>query len=77
MEQIIFRKNNKFIINKSKLIQKPGIDNACIALYAELFNEFKGASINPKYKNLTPKEKLEKVNEFAFNWLKERGFVDG
>jgi len=77
MKQVIYRKSNKFIIDKTKLKKISGIDNACTALYAELYKEFKGASKNPKYSNLTPKEKMEKLNEFAFNWLKERGYING
>lgn len=45
------------------------------ALYAAIYTEFQGASNNPNYKDLTNLDRLEQINTFAFNWLKQRGFI--
>ena len=75
MKQVIFRKNKLFIIDKEQLkpaSRRPDILNS---LYAEIYTEFSGASYNPNYENLTNLEKFNKVNEFAYNWLKSRGHI--
>lgn len=64
-----------FVIDQDELkpaARRPDIINA---LYAELYTEFNGASYNPVYEKLTNLEKFNKLNEFAFNWLKARGYV--
>jgi len=42
------------------------------ALYAAIYCEFAGANKQDKYKNLSYQQRLQKVNEFALNWLRER-----
>lgn len=75
MKQVILRKNKMFIIDQEQLkptARRPDIINA---LYAELYAEFSGASYNPNYEKLTNLEKVNKINEFAYNWLNKRGYV--
>lgn len=75
MKQVIYRKNKMFVIDQDELkpaARRPDIINA---LYAEIYNEFNGASYNPVYEKLTNLEKFNKLNEFAYNWLKARGYV--
>ena len=73
METIIYRKNKLFCINKDKLSSKARKDDVINALYAAIYTEFSGATYNVDYKDLTPLEKLNKLNEFAHRWLSERG----
>ncbi len=75
MEQIIFRKNHVFCIDSSKI--KPEFRNSSVinGLYAAIYEEFMGAIHNHKYASLTSLEKFKKLNEFAYEWLKKRGFI--
>lgn len=41
-------------------------------LYYALFKEFAGAAVSKKYKHLNNQQKMEELNKFAENWLKER-----
>jgi len=73
MKQVIIRKNRRFIINEEQLKPQANKPDICNALYAAIYREFLGASENPKYKDLTPIDRLNKLNEFALDWLKKRG----
>lgn len=75
MADIIYRKNKFFCIDKSKLKPQARKDDVCVALYAAIYTEFAGANYNNDYANLTPLEKLSRVNEFAKKWLQERGLA--
>ena len=75
MEQLVYRRNKLFVIDKSKLKPEAKSDNVCNALYAAIYSEFVGASTNPKYKGLNLKEMMEKLNEFSWDWLKQRGLA--
>jgi len=70
---LIFRKNRQFIVNVAELKPKAIRVDIINGLYAAIYSEFKGASENNKYKNLTPLELMAKLNEFAYQWLKDRG----
>lgn len=70
---IFYRQNNQFKIDDSKLSQKAKNTQIKNALYAAVYQEFFGASENTKYKDLTLVQRINKLNEFADNWLKERG----
>lgn len=72
MDNIIYRKNKMFMIDKSKLKPAARKDDVCVALYAAIYQEFSGANYNQDYSNLTPLERMNKLNEFARNWLAER-----
>jgi hypothetical protein len=65
-------KLNKTLLKKFK--KRPDIING---LYVAVYEEFKGAIEQPHYSKLTVKQRFEKLNEFAFNWLNKRGFLDG
>lgn len=73
MENIIYRKNRMFCIDKTKLSKKANKNDIILALYSAIYTEFSGANNNLDYSNLTSLEKLQKVNEFANKWLNERG----
>lgn len=75
MKQLIYRKNKMFCVDKSELSSKAKKEDVISALYAAIYVEFSGANYNEDYKNLTPLEKLEKVNEFANKWLNDRGLL--
>lgn len=73
MKQFVKRKNRLFIINENQLKPKAKTTENINALYAAIYLEFRGAINNPKYTGLNDKQRLEKVNLFACNWLKDRG----
>jgi len=75
MENIIYRKNKLFCIDKSKLKPQAQKNDVCTALYAAIYTEFAGANYNQNYMSLSPLEKLNKVNEFAIKWLDDRGLL--
>jgi len=73
MSNIIVRRNRQFCIDKSQLSEAANKTHIHNALLGAIYTEFIGASTNPVYSNLTPLDRFNKVNEFAQNWLKERG----
>lgn len=75
MSRLIYRKNKLFCIDKEQLIPAAKKDDVCVALYAAIYMEFSGAVYNTDYKDLSPTERLDKINEFANNWLDERGLL--
>ena len=75
MKQIIVRKHNMFIIDKSQLKDKAKKDEICTALYAAIYSQFIGANKHPNYASLTHFERMTKINEYANNWLNERGLL--
>lgn len=75
MEKIIYRQNKMFCIDKSKLKPQGQKNDVLIALYAAIYSEFSGANNNPDYANLNALQRLDKVNEFANNWLLKRGLL--
>jgi hypothetical protein len=72
---VIYRQNHKFFVDESKLKPEARRSDICNALYAAIYLEFAGAHTNPDYSKLTPLEKMNKLNEYANTWLKERGLV--
>lgn len=75
MQKVIYRKNKLFIIDKDKIKPHGQKNEVYNALYAAIYTEFQGANFNANYKDLTNLDKLDQVNAFAYNWLKQRGFV--
>lgn len=75
MKTIIFRRGRMFCIDNSQLSSKANKTPIINALYASIYDEFKGAATNPSYKGLNPKQMLDKVNEFANEWLQSRGLL--
>lgn len=73
MRSLIYRQNRLFKIDVAQLVPKARKPEIINALYAALYNEFKGASENDKYSNLTYRERMDCVNNYAQNWLVERG----
>lgn len=73
MEQLIIHKNKMFIIDKSKLKPIAKKEDIYQSLYAAIYLEFSGAEYNQDYNNFNYIERLNKVNEFAWKWLEERG----
>lgn len=70
---IIYRQGHLFKIDDSLLSKDANTSEIKNSLYAAIYEEFKGAAINPVYKKLTPSEKMQKLNDFAAQWLKDRG----
>lgn len=75
MENLVKRKHGLFIIDQTLLKPKANKTTTINALYGAIYEEFRGAGKNPTYKHLTPKDKIQAVNDFAINWLKERGLT--
>ena len=73
MKNFFSRKSGMFVLDISKLSPKANKTRLINSLYGAVYEEFRGAVNNPKYKHLTSLQKLNAVNEFAENWLKQRG----
>jgi len=71
---VIYRSNKMFSIDNEFI--KPEHRNSSVinSLYAAVYDEFKGASRNDKYKKLTYEQRMAKLNEFAEKWLRDKGF---
>lgn len=72
---ILRRQGAMFVIDDKKLSPKARDIPVKNGLYAAVYEEFFGASENPKYKNLSTLQLFNKMNEFAEKWLKDRGFA--
>ena len=66
--------NGRLVIDDNSL--NPAAQNTMVknALYAAIYSEFLGANKNEKYKKLNTLQRFNKLNEFATQWLKDRGF---
>jgi hypothetical protein len=73
MLPLIYKYNGKFFIDKTQLSVKVNKDDICNDLYLAIYSEFLGAAENPLYRELTFMEKMQKVNDFAHEWLRQRG----
>lgn len=73
MDQLIYRKNKMFCIDKSLLKPAARKDDICNALYAAIYTEFSGAVYNQDYKDMTLIQRLNEINTFAWKWLEQRG----
>ena len=71
---LIYRQGRMFKINDDLL--PPSARNSSVknALYISLYREFAGANNSDKYKHLTNQQKMQKICDFAENWLKERKY---
>lgn len=72
---IFYRKNKLFKIDTDKLSHKAKTPEIINGLYLAVFEEFRGASDNPKYKRLNYSQKMSELNKFAENWLKIRNLL--
>ena len=72
---ILRRQGRMFVIDDSKLTPKARDIPVKNGLYAAVYEEFLGASENPKYKHLSTLELFNTMNKFAEKWLKDRGFA--
>jgi hypothetical protein len=75
MNDLIIRKNSMFVIDHAKLKKKARKTPTINSLYGAVYEEFNGAAKNPNYRDMSLKERMEAVNNFAHNWLKERGLA--
>jgi hypothetical protein len=73
--QVFKRSNRLFTIDGTKL--KKNTTDIRNALYLAVYQEFLGATDNPKYKDLNTLERFNKLNDFATTWLTERGLLNG
>lgn len=69
---IFKRKSSYFTIDDKIIKLETTIQNA---LYAAVYEEFRGAVNNSKYKNLTNLQRIQELNKYAENWLKDRGLL--
>jgi hypothetical protein len=74
MRPLVFRQGSMFKIDLNQLPTKAKNNQVINALYADIYLEFLQANSNPKYARLTVAEKLQAVNTYATNWLKDKGF---
>jgi len=74
-DPLVYRNNRLFCIDQQQLPPKARGSDTIMALYAAIYLEFRGADKNHKYKNLTYEQRLNKLNEFAWNWLEERRLI--
>lgn len=74
---IFYRENRFFKIDTSQLSGEALNSKNINALYAAVYGEFIAAVNNPKYKNLTPTQKMNELNQFAQNWLRSKGLING
>lgn len=74
MRTLIYRQNRMFKIDQSQLSEKARTSVIINGLYADIYSEFLEAQYSPKYAHMDLKTRIEAVNEFALNWLKQRGF---
>jgi hypothetical protein len=75
MKPLIYRQSRLFKIEESELPTKAKTTSTKNALYAAIYDEFTDAQYNPKYEKLSLVERMQAINDFARNWLKEKGFI--
>jgi hypothetical protein len=73
--EIFYRKNHRFVIDDSKLRPEARRTDIQNSLYLSVYSEFLGAVNNVKYKDLTPAARIAKINEYAENWLRQKGLL--
>jgi hypothetical protein len=71
---VIVRKNRLFCIDEAVLPAAANRAPIKGALYAAIHEEFKGAALSEHYGRLTPEQRMAKINDYAWKWLKDRGF---
>ena len=71
---LVMRNNRMFVLDDTQLPESANNTPTKNALYADIYMEFRGASKNPKYKNLTYQQRMEVLNTFAQDWLRLRGY---
>jgi len=71
---VVVRKNRFFCIDEKVLPSKANTTPLKGALYAAIHQEFKGAAYSDSYKKLTPAQRLQALNDYAWKWLNDRGF---
>jgi hypothetical protein len=72
---IFYRQNRYFKIDTTQLSGNALNPQNINALYSAVYKEFIGAVKNPKYKDLTPMQKMTKLNQFAQTWLTTKGLL--
>jgi hypothetical protein len=71
---VIVRRNRLFCIDEEVLPAAANTTPLKGALYAAIHEEFKGAAYSEGYKTLTVKQRMQSINDYAWQWLKDRGF---
>lgn len=71
---LIYRQNRLFKIDVAQLPQKARRSDVVNGLYAAVYEEFKGAAYKDDYSQLTYKERMDALNQYAKDWLEKRGF---
>lgn len=71
---VIIRQNRLFCIDEKVLPETANKTPIKGALYAAIHEEFKGAAYSDAYKKLTVEQRMQSINDYAWKWLKDRGF---
>lgn len=74
---VLYKRNGLFIIDETKLAAGGRNNEVKAALYGAVYEEFLGASENPKYKDLSTLDRFNKLNDYATKWLQDRGLLNG
>ena len=72
---IFYRENRYFKIDTTQLSGDALKPQNINALYSAVYKEFIDAVNNTKYKDLTATQKMTKLNQFAQNWLQNKGLL--
>lgn len=74
---VIVRRTRLFSIDETVLPEQANTNSIKVALYAAIHEEFKGAAFSERYKTLTIEQRMQSINDFAWQWLEDRGFRYG
>jgi hypothetical protein len=73
--KILYKEGSLFKIDSSQLKPESRTTEIINGLYAAIYSEFKGAVENPRYKNLSIKDRMKAMNDFAESWLNDKGLL--
>ena len=65
-----------FVIDRSFIRDGVNKDEISTALYAEIYTEFRGANTHREYSKLNNLQRFDAINNFAKDWLGQRGLYN-
>lgn len=72
---LVYRQNRLFKLDTDQLPARAKVSSVMNALYAALYEEFLGAQFSGKYGNMDLVTRMQAVNDFASQWLIDKGFT--
>lgn len=72
MIDLLHRRNKLFCVNRELLPEKLRTSEFEQELLVAVFFEFRGAAASSKYKNLTNRARMIKMNEFAHEYVRNK-----